>query len=319
MALAPLRSLKAVLGGAGSALMGEPSIVDAVLRLAGKLQDASSARLVYLGTATYDIPRFGAKQLSEFERRGVRVEALNVALATPPAEAIDAALEGADIVLVSGGNTLFAVDRWNRVGLTPALRAAAERGVVLCGGSAGAICWFDAGMSDSMDPDWYCDTMLAGEGAAAEGYAVGPGEAPWEYVRCPCVGWLPGLACPHHDRTQSNGVLRATDFEGMLRRSPGERGVAIDHFAALCIDGDGYEVLALEGQPGSDNGGPEPDFSGAGAPALWLYEVEGDAVKKSLAPKRGRLDSLLRPATAVVEDPRISTAREENLSNYDRA
>ena len=51
---------------------------------------------------------------------------------------------------------------------------------------------------------------------------VQPGDAPWAYVRCPCVGWLPGLACPHHDRTQSNGVLRATDFEQMLRRSPGD-------------------------------------------------------------------------------------------------
>ena len=57
----------------------------------------------------------------------------------------------------------------------------------------------------------------------------------------------------------------------------------------------------------------------AGFEKLKCTKVEGGAVRKSLAPKSGRLGSLLRPAAAVVEDPRIAKAREENLSNYDRA
>ena len=39
------------------------------------------------------------------------------------------------------------------------------------------------------------------------------------------LGFLPGLCCPHHDRVQSNGVLRAEDFEKLLRRHPQERGI----------------------------------------------------------------------------------------------
>jgi dipeptidase E len=61
---------------------------------------------------------------------------------------VDEMLEGADIILVSGGNTLFAVDRWKLCGIDAAISRAASRGAVLCGGSAGAICWFDAGHSD---------------------------------------------------------------------------------------------------------------------------------------------------------------------------
>lgn len=47
-------------------------------------------------------------------------------------------MEKADIILVSGGNTLYAVDRWTYLGLDELLRGAAHRGKVMAGGSAGA-------------------------------------------------------------------------------------------------------------------------------------------------------------------------------------
>ena len=52
-----------------------------------------------------------------------------------------AKIAAADIIVVSGGNTLFAVTRWRRLGVDVLLREAMERGAVLCGGSAGAIIW----------------------------------------------------------------------------------------------------------------------------------------------------------------------------------
>ena len=319
MALASVPTkLRAVLGGSGSAIMKEAAVVDAVLGLVSK--KPSETVLAYLGTATYDFETNREAQVAEFRARGVAIEPLDVALTTPSPRAVEAALARADVVLVSGGNTLFAVDRWARCGVTSALRAAAERGVVLCGGSAGAICWFDAGHSDSMDPDWYADLMLAGGGAADPAYAVLPGSKPWQYIRCPCLGLLPGLCCPHHDRTQSNGVLRSTDFDAMLRRHPGELGVCIDHHAALVVDGSGnYEVLTLAGKEGSRvEGGDAPDFSGAGSPAIWLKRVVDDAVAATLLPARGRLADVLEPATTIVEDPRVAAARGENPSDRDR-
>lgn len=93
------------------------------------------------------------------------------------------------------------VDRWRHLKLDEKLQQAASRGVVLAGGSAGAICWFDAGHSDSMDPASYRPDLSDEKRAAT---------SQWEYIRVPCLGLLPGLVCPHHDRTQSNGVLRAT-------------------------------------------------------------------------------------------------------------
>ena len=316
----PTTALRAVLGGSGSAIMHEPAIVDAVLRLAAK--PAKDCVLCYLGTATYDLAANREKQVSGFRSRGVAVEALDVARMPPTPGAVEALLARADIVLVSGGNTLFAVDRWRRFGLDEELRKAAARGCVLTGGSAGAICWFDAGHSDSADPESYAEAMLAGGSAAASTQGAsgsGSDAKPWEYIRCGGLGVLPGLCCPHHDRTQSNGVLRAVDFDGMLRRHNGETGVCIDHFAALVVDGADYSILSLEGKPGTAlEGRDTPVFTGAGTPWVWIKRVEGEAVVATRLEPRGRLADALTPATAIVEDPRVEAARAANPSDVDR-
>jgi len=54
------------------------------------------------------------------------------------------------VIVVAGGNTLFAVDRWRKCGIIPYLKEAMENGTAMSGGSAGAIVWFDGGHSDSM-------------------------------------------------------------------------------------------------------------------------------------------------------------------------
>ena len=111
----------------------------------------------------------------------------------------------------------------------------------MAGGSAGAICWFDGGHSDSMDPSFYFKTLTDESAAAALTLEK---LTSWKYIRVPCLGFLPGLVCPHFDKTQSNGTARAADFDEMMRRHPGETGVGIDHFAALVVEGNRYSVLS---------------------------------------------------------------------------
>mmetsp|Transcript_48586 Transcript_48586/g.97755 ORF Transcript_48586/g.97755 Transcript_48586/m.97755 type:complete len:312 (-) Transcript_48586:238-1173(-) len=294
-----------------------------------------------------------AAQTEEFARRGVRVTDLYVAKIAPAPGVVDSVLEAADVVLCSGGNTLFAVDRWKQFGVDKALRRCMERGVVLCGGSAGAICWFDSGHSDSMDPESYRAHMLAAaaavEGCGSEGKAKEDAKEeakkeedkeeekrkPWSYIRIDGLGFLPGLCCPHHDRVQSNGVLRASDFDGMLGRHPQETGVALDHFAALVISEGHYRVIALEGKTGSVGGEPglivkrasqgaagrESGRDGDGGTEV-LLEVKatvpggGDGEKGSKdGNSRRPLAELFRPALGPVTlDPKTEVARMENPS-----
>jgi dipeptidase E len=64
-------------------------------------------------------------------------------------------LNAAHIIMSSGGNTLYKVNRWKALGIDKMIREIVETknpAPVLCGGSAGAIIWFDYGHSDSMNP-----------------------------------------------------------------------------------------------------------------------------------------------------------------------
>lgn len=80
---------------------------------------------------------------------------------------------GSNVILVCGGNTANMLAVWRLHGFDRILREAWESGVVLAGWSAGLICWFEAGITDSFGP------QLAG---MRDGLA-----------------FLPGSACPHYD------------------------------------------------------------------------------------------------------------------------
>ena len=78
-----------------------------------------------------------------------------------------------DVIFVGGGNTANALAIWRVHGFDEILREAWDAGIVLTGWSAGMICWFDAGVTDSFGPQ-------------LEGMRDG-------------LGFLAGSACPHYD------------------------------------------------------------------------------------------------------------------------
>ncbi len=91
-------------------------------------------------------------------------------------EKLKGKFEKADMIYVGGGDTVFMLESWKKSGLLPLLKDAYERGVILAGLSAGAICWFS---------DMYTDSEAAlGEG---EKYAMFKG-----------LGWIEGKISPHY-------------------------------------------------------------------------------------------------------------------------
>lgn len=78
-----------------------------------------------------------------------------------------------DVIYVGGGNTANMLAVWRVHGVDALLREAWEAGIVLCGVSAGAICWFEAGLTDSFGPE--LQPLHGG------------------------LGFLPGSFCPHYD------------------------------------------------------------------------------------------------------------------------
>lgn len=282
--------------GAG---MAEPGMAERVIELTG--QPAAGLELLYLGTPTYDAPEPRERQTMRFAELGCRVTPLDLATRDPAAGEMEALVERADAVLVSGGNTLYAVDRWVQLGFDRLLRAAIDRDVVACGGSAGAICWFDGGHSDSMDPTSYLAPLSADDPRASE----------WRYIRVDGLGLLPGLLCPHYEVTRSDGVVRAQDFAEMMVRHPGETGLGLDNWAGLLLDGDRYEVVAPPHRPGSVRDGLFV-ADGSGLPGAWLAEMSDGELQVEAAAPSGPAAGLLRPARDVTPDVLLEVARRQN-------
>jgi dipeptidase E len=118
----------------------------------------------------------------------------------PPADLPELA-RAHDVIVVTGGNTANALAIWRTHGFGEILRAAWEAGVLLSGWSAGMICWFEHGVTDSF----------------------GPQLAPLE-----CLGFLPGSACPHYD-----GEERRRPVYTQLVAQGLPAGVAADDDVAL--------------------------------------------------------------------------------------
>ena len=92
-------------------------------------------------------------------------------------EKMKAKFEKADVIYVGGGDTVFMMESWRETGLLPLIKDAYERGVILAGLSAGAICWFS---------DIYTDSALV-NGEGEEKYSMFKG-----------LGWIDGVISPHY-------------------------------------------------------------------------------------------------------------------------
>jgi dipeptidase E len=294
--------MKGVFLGSGSDGMQQPDVLKAFLSLVNKT-NPSDVVVAYVGTPTYDLPGPKVNQTKSFSEAGCQIVSINMTskATTPSPSEISTLMSKADICIISGGNTLYALRKWQEIGFDLELKKAAERGCVMGGGSAGAIVWFAAGHSDSADKATYRSAMCSSFSASEEQQ---PGTETWKYLRVACLNILPGLVCPHFDRVQSNGVLRAIDFEGMMKRHPSERGICIDHWAGLVVDGNDYKVLRCDGKEGSvaSDGTFKPSDDG-GLPGCWMRDVVDGEIVQSLVADSGKLDTLLKePVGGVVED-----------------
>jgi len=119
------------------------------------------------------------------------------------------------------------------------------------------------------------------------------------------------VCCPHHDKTQSNGLLRAHDFDKMLlQRATSSKksvlGIGIDHYAAFVVEGENYRVYVLPEKVGSvGNSDNDASFfdvgEDTGTPGIWIKRVvvvSGSentnlVVEAMVCPPEGKLADLL--------------------------
>jgi dipeptidase E len=181
-------------------------------------------RLLFVPTASADDPRF---VVDAYERFRLHADVSHLPFFPWPLEDLRARALGQDVIVVSGGNTANMLAIWRVHGFDRILREAWESGIVLCGGSAGAICWFEASVTDSFGPQ-------------LEGMRDG-------------LGFLAGSACPHYDGEE----LRRPRYTELVRDGF-PPGIAIDDFAAVRFDGTALtEVLTTREGAGAYRVSPD--------------------------------------------------------------
>ena len=102
---------------------------------------ATKPRVVFVPTASGDDVTYVARFYESYARFGVGLDVLRFFRRTP--DDLRAYLFAFDVVHVGGGNTRSMLAVWRHWGFDAVLREAWERGILLCGSSAGSICWFD--------------------------------------------------------------------------------------------------------------------------------------------------------------------------------
>ena len=156
------------LGGGGFSMEAEnPLLDDFILRLTGKARP----RVCFVPTASGDAPGYVQRFYDAFPSD--RAESSHLAFFPRTVADLRAFVLSQDVVYVGGGSTVNLLAVWRAHGLDVVLREAWEAGIVLCGVSAGALCWFEGGSTDSF----------------------GNGVAPLNDG----LGFLPGSVCPHYD------------------------------------------------------------------------------------------------------------------------
>jgi peptidase E len=158
-------------GGMGDTPEQRAALLEFVLRLTGR----SRPKVLFLPTALADSAYTAAEVVDFYDLYRANAEASHVFTFPWPPEDLRSLLLGQDAICVSGGNTANMLAIWRVHAIDGLLREAWERGIVLFGGSAGMICWFEQGVSDSFGP------QLEG---------------------MDCLGFLPGSACPHYDHEE---------------------------------------------------------------------------------------------------------------------
>lgn len=205
------RTIIAIGGGGFSTTKPDPTLCAYVLEQSGR----ESPRVCCVATAVGDSETVIATFYKMAKKLGAKPSHLS--LYAQPLEPLHSFVLKHDVIYVGGGNTRNLLILWKAWGLDVAMRTAYERGIVLAGQSAGGLCWFSGGVTDSY---------------------------PGRYAPLRCLGFLRGSFCPHYDsEPKRRPVYRQLVRSGRL---PG--GYAADDNVALVYRDDRLERIVTSRQ-----------------------------------------------------------------------
>ena len=194
------------IGGVGVTPESDESLDHFILNQLKKTKN----NIGFLGTASKDDNEKVEKFYKKFDNSNSELSHFKL---TSSVNGFSDWLLSKDLVYVGGGNTSFMLEIWRKNNFEQVFKIAYEKGIILSGVSAGAVCWFDWILSDSM----------------------GQGFKPLKGISI-----LEGSCTPH-----SSNIERINEFEINIKNNKLPKGIAIDDgVAVVFIDGKPTEVYS---------------------------------------------------------------------------
>ena len=205
------------IGGGGFSRNNSSYLIEKyILNLSGK----DYPKICFLPTATGDDASYIVRFYSIFTRLNCIPSHIEFFKRTPN---IHSHIMKQDVVFVGGGNTKSMLAIWNEWGMNSLLNDAYNKGVIMAGVSAGAICWFTSGITDSWDN---------------------------ELRILPCLDFLKGTCCPHYDEEPSRiPYVKKILLEEKLTNCISIEGGSAMHF----IDGKPFRNVSFKDNKNSYN------------------------------------------------------------------
>ena len=195
--MAKSRNIIAIGGGGFGANPGQGIIEKYILKQTKK----KNPKICFIPTATGDNEAYKVHYYSTFTNLDCCPSHLDFFKRTPD---LNDLILNQDAIFVGGGNTKSMLAVWREWGLDKILKKAYLNGTVMSGVSAGAICWFQNGITDS----WASNLKMM-----------------------PCLNFIKGTCCPHYDEEPE----RKPTVKNFLLRNKVKNVYAVDGGAALHI------------------------------------------------------------------------------------
>lgn len=185
-----------------------------IIKLSGKKQP----KLLFIPTASSDSELYFNTVKKHFGNKlGCKVDVLYLIKENPTKKEIKNKIFNSDIIYVGGGDTLKMMKIWRKIGVDKILVSAYNKGIILSGLSAGSICWFKWGNSDSKRFN----------------------NPKANLIKVCGLNLIPVLHCPHYDFEKD----RESDLKKMMKKISGV-AIAIDNCCAIEIIDDKYRIIS---------------------------------------------------------------------------
>ena len=185
-----------------------------IIALSGK----KNPRVLFIPTASGDSEGYTEVFNKHFGKRlGCKTDVLYLIKEKQNKKQIREKILNSDIVYVGGGNTAKLMKVWRKTGTDKILQGAVKKGIVLSGLSAGSICWFKYGLSDSR--------RFKNPNA--------------KLIKVSGLGLINALHCPHYDFE----THRKEELKQMMKNMSGV-AIAIDNCCAIEIVDDQYRIVS---------------------------------------------------------------------------